>query len=473
VNSKNLIDELNKIFEDKRDFDKFFEVILGKIPEYIRLNPLKIQKEKLLKNLREKGFLLKENEFFPEAIQVIEKKFEISKTIEHFLGYFYIQSLSSMIPVKLLEINEDDKVLDICAAPGSKTTQAGIYLKNKGIIFSNDINIERLRALSHNVDRIGLLNCSINRIDGEKIGDIFFEEFDKVIVDPPCSSIGIVDKYPSIIKWWHPREIDKFYKVQREILKSAIKSLKPNGKLVYSTCTLSVKENEYLIDEMLKKYPVQVCEIKNLNISVRKGFRKFENFEFEKEIEKTIRIYPQDVLSEGFYIAVLSKKDSMKREEKFYLKDDRKFVDFENNEIKEAFNYLEQEFGLEKKFFEEFLFYLKKDEIWILSKKFKEIVNPFDLRRGMRFLRKHFKGYKLTTNFVQIFGHLFKNRILKIEEFEDAKKFCEGKDVKISSPFKGQVIVFYKDYPIGTGFFEGDILKSQIPRSRRIFEIEG
>lgn len=473
MSSKDIYNTLYEIFYNKEDFDKFFEILKKEIPTHIRVNLIKIEEQKLLKILNEKGFELKKNDFIPYAFEVIKKPFEISKTIEHYLGFFYIQSLSSMIPVEILDIKEEEKILDICAAPGSKTTQAGICLKNKGVILANDINIERLKALSHNIDRIGLLNVMVTRIDGEKIGDIFFEEFDKVMVDPPCSSLGILDKYPDILRWWHPREIDKFYRVQREIFKSAIKALKPEGKVVYSTCTLSIKENEYLIDEMIRNYPLEIIDIKNLKIPSRKGFKKFKDISFLDDIEKTIRIYPQDILSEGFYIALLHKKDTIKREKKFYLKDDRKLFDIDDKEINEVFIFLENEFGLARENFKDFLFYIKKDEIWILSKKIKEIINPFDLRRGMRFLRKYSKGYKLTTNFVQIFGKFIKNRKVELENFEDAKNFLLGKDIRISSKIKGQVVIFYKDFPLGVGIIQNDVLKSQVPKSRRIFEIEG
>lgn len=473
MNSKDIYNTLFEIFYDKKDFEKFLEILKKEVSTYIRVNLIKIEEEKLLNILNIKGFEFKKNDIIPYALEVVKKPFEISKTIEHYLGFFYIQSLSSMIPVEFLDIKEEEKILDICAAPGSKTTQAGILLKNKGVILANDVNIERLKALSHNIDRIGLLNTMITKIDGEKIGDIFFEEFDKVIVDPPCSSLGMIDKYPDILKWWHPREIDKFYRIQREIFKSAIKALKPEGKMVYSTCTLSIKENEYLIDEMVKNYPLEIIEIKNERIPSRKGFKKFKDFSFLDDIEKTIRIYPQDILSEGFYIALLYKKDTIKREKKFYLKDEKKLLDIEDKEIKEAFTFLENEFGFEKEHFKDFLFYVKKDEIWILSKNMKEIVNPFDLRRGLRFLRKYSKGYKLTTNFVQVFGKLIKNKRIELENFEEAKSFLLGKDIKISSNIKGQVVIFYKDFPLGVGVLQNDVLKSQVPKSRRIFEIEG
>jgi 16S rRNA (cytosine1407-C5)-methyltransferase len=404
---------------------------------------------------------------------VREGPFEISKTIEHFLGFFYIQSLSSMLPVEFLDTGNDHTILDLCSAPGSKTTQAGIILKNKGAILANDVNIDRLRALSHNLDRVGLLNVMVTKIKGEKIGELFFEQFDRVILDPPCSSLGTLAKNRSILKWWHPREIDRFYNIQRELFKSAIKALKPGGKMVYSTCTLSVKENEFLISEMVENYPLEILKIDELKIPFRKGIRKFKNLELLPEIERTIRIYPQDIDSEGFYIAVLIKNDALKREKRFYLKEDKKIVDPDNQELKKAFSYLENEFGISETHFKDFLFSVKKDEIWVFSRKLGAIKNPFDLRRGLRFLRKHKKGYKLTTNFIQLFGKFIKNRKLELEDFKDAKDFLEGRDIRISSPFKGQVVVFYKDYALGVGSVGTGILKSQIPKSRRIFEIGG
>ena len=152
---------LSEVFCDKKDFEDFIKIIESEIPQYIRINYLKIDKHSLIKALEQKGFKLRENQWVEEALRVEKSPFEVSKTMEHFLGFFYIQSLSSMLPVKFLDVKKEHKVLDLCSAPGSKTTQMGIMLNNSGAILANDINIERLRALSHNVDRMGLLNVMI------------------------------------------------------------------------------------------------------------------------------------------------------------------------------------------------------------------------------------------------------------------------------------------------------------------------
>lgn len=473
IDYKDFKDILTDVFRDEKDFREFIKSMDREPVQYIRVNPLKIEKDRLIETLRNKGFEIERNEWLRNVFRVKKVPFEISKTIEHFLGFFYIQSLSSMLPVKFVDIDGDHTILDLCSAPGSKTTQAGVMLRNKGAILANDVNIDRLRALSHNVDRIGLLNVMITKIKGEKIGELFFEQFDRVILDPPCSSLGTLAKNKSILKWWHPREIDKFYSIQRELFRSAIKALKPGGKMVYSTCTLSVKENEFLISEMVRNYPLEILKIDELKIPIRKGIRKFKGLELLPEVERTIRIYPQDIDSEGFYIAVLYKKDGLKREKRLYLREDKKIVDPDNQEVKKVFSYLENEFGIRKTHLEDFLFYMKKDGIWIFSRKLGSIKNPFDLRRGLRFLRKYKRGYRLTTNFIQLFGRFIKNRKVELEDFKDAKDFLEGRYIRISSPHKGQVVVFYKDYALGMGSAGTGILKSQVPKSRRIFQIEG
>lgn len=472
IDYNSLSEILSGIFYDKKDFENFINLMDEEIPEYIRVNFLKIEKNKLIDILKIKGFDVRENEWVEEALEIRGGEFEVSKTIEHFLGFFYIQSLSSMLPVKFLDIGKEHKILDICAAPGSKTTQMGVMLENEGAILANDLNIERLRALSHNVDRIGLLNVMITRINGEVIGDLFFEEFDRVILDPPCSSLGAIFKDKSILKWWHPREIDRFYNIQKKLFESSLKALKPEGKMVYSTCTLSLKENEFLVSEMMRRYPLEIVDVDYKKIPLRKGIRKYGDIELPEYIEKTLRVYPQDIKSEGFYIAVIYKRDGFKRNERIYLKDEKKILDADSEEIREVLSFLENEFGIEKRNFERFCFYLKRDEVWILSEKIKNIKNPFDLRRGLRFARKIKGGYKITTNAVQIFGKLVKNKRVYLEDFESARDFLEGRDIKISSPYMGQVVVFYKDYVLGVGSLKNGILKSQVPRSRRIFEIK-
>lgn len=278
------------------------------IPLTIRTNTLKIQAGELKSKLESKGFKLSEIDLAPGSFVVVEEPFPISKTLEHFAGLFYVQSLSSMLPSLILEPALNEMILDIASAPGSKTTHIAQLMKNTGIIIANDISIERLKVVAHQIDRLGILNTGITSIDGNRFGAIFPETFDKAIVDAPCSALGIISKANEVLNWWNIDEVKRLSNKQQQLLTSAVKSVKPGGIIVYSTCTLTVEENEVVIDSILKKFPLEIEEIKYKKTEFDEGITFYDGLSFDERLKKTVRIYPFKANTEGFFHSEIKKK---------------------------------------------------------------------------------------------------------------------------------------------------------------------
>ncbi|MFH1823555.1 MAG: RsmB/NOP family class I SAM-dependent RNA methyltransferase [archaeon] len=282
-----------------KEADKFWEVCEEPPRAIIRVNTLKITPEDLKKRLKWKISTIKD---FPEAI-VIETIYEpgaLGKSLEHQTGLYYVQELSSMMSPLALDPKPGETVLDLCAAPGSKTTQMAAMMKNKGLLIANDPQMNRLRALSTNLERCGVTNTIITRMNGATLCEKLAKRnmfFDKILLDAPCSGEGVMRSDPNVCTMWNPNMIKKIAGLQKKLMASALKCLKKGGILVYSTCTLEIEENEGVVQFALDKFPVELVEFK-LPIKTRGGFG----------ISKVKRIWPQDNDTEGFFVAKLRKK---------------------------------------------------------------------------------------------------------------------------------------------------------------------
>jgi NOL1/NOP2/sun family putative RNA methylase len=304
------------------DFEIFKKYSLSFLRRSIRINTIKISVNDLKKRL-EKTWNLEQIPWCKEGFYIEHIKKErrdIGNLIEHSLGYFYTQEAASMIPPIALEPKENDMVLDMAASPGSKTTQIAALMKNKGILIANDLTTERMKPLSLNIQRCGITNCIITLMQGQwfKKSNI---EFDKILVDAPCSGTGTIRKSLKTLRIWNPNMVRRLAGTQKQLIETAFNILKQNGTLVYSTCSLEPEENEAVIDFLLNKYDnakleeiklsnAQKSEISGTNsVGIKRSdpILEFEKQKYSEEIKKCLRIWPQDNDTEGFFIAKIKK----------------------------------------------------------------------------------------------------------------------------------------------------------------------
>ncbi|MFH1212239.1 MAG: NOL1/NOP2/sun family putative RNA methylase, partial [Candidatus Woesearchaeota archaeon] len=223
-------------------YDEFIKFSLSYINKCIRVNTLKITIPELKKRMSQNWNLkqipwCKEGFWIEHRGEGNEKRFDIGNTIEHQLGYIYVQDGASMIPPIALEPKPGEKVLDMCASPGSKTTEIAQLMENRGVIIANEMQCSRIIPLSANMQRCGVLNSVITAMAGErfpKAGMLF----DRILVDAPCSGTGTIRRNLKNIKMWSPELVKKMSLMQKSLISSAYQCLKQGGTLVYSTCTL-------------------------------------------------------------------------------------------------------------------------------------------------------------------------------------------------------------------------------------------
>lgn len=284
------------------NFKEFKQASLSKIPKSIRINTIKIEIKDL--KLRLNQFKLKQIPWCKEGFWIEGDRTDLGNLQEHGLGYFYIQEASSMIPAQILNPKKNDIILDMAAAPGSKTTHLAAIMKNTGIIIANDPDYTRIKALSMNIQRSGLTNTIITKMEGR-----FFKNFsfDKILLDAPCSGTGTIRKSPRTILEWNPNNIKRLSGIQRQLITNAFKNLKENGTLVYSTCTMEPEENEAVISYLLETNHNAKLEKISMNIKSSKPILEFEEEKYNSEIKKCLRIWPQDNNTDGFFIAKIRK----------------------------------------------------------------------------------------------------------------------------------------------------------------------
>lgn len=224
----------------------------------------------------------------------------------YFAGLYYLQEPSAMTPASRLPIEPGDRVLDLCAAPGGKSTELAARLNGTGLLVSNDISNSRAKALLKNLELFGASNAIIMSESPHRLADHFPEFFDKILIDAPCSGEGMFRKEPSVIKSWVQNGTEFYEKLQREIVTYALAMLKPGGMLLYSTCTFNPGENEGTIAYMKKLCP----ELTILPVEGYEGFcegRPDAILDGTEDMKRCVRIFPHKMQGEGHFVALLQK----------------------------------------------------------------------------------------------------------------------------------------------------------------------
>lgn len=270
----------------------------------LRVNNLKYNIQDLMKYFKDINIKFDRVLWYKDALVIKNanekdlQKLEIYKE-----GKIYLQSLPSMIPPLILAPAEGDRVLDLTAAPGGKTTEMASIMNGKGYILANELDKLRCERLKYNVEMQGADIVEVVNGRGEKIGENYKEQFDKVLLDAPCSGEGRFTIYNvQSYKQWSMKTVNELVKTQKKLFKSAYEALKPGGTLVYSTCTLNKLENEQIIDWALNNFNIKQ---ERIELDIKQAVPAFSNG-FDKNVGKAIRILPSKDM-EGFFVAKFTK----------------------------------------------------------------------------------------------------------------------------------------------------------------------
>lgn len=309
--------DFRKRMEDligKKDSDEFFEIAYYGSPSSIRINTLKISVEECKQRLEDYGWKLDQPiEKHPEILIIKSrlKPGELGKTKEHLLGYYYVQDISSMLPLLVLLPTKEDIFLDLCASPGSKTTQAAAMMENSGVLIANELSLGRISILNSNLERCGVSNAIVTKNDGVRFCKRVRKKtkfvFDKILVDAPCSGEGTLRKSLKTFNMWNEKVIFNLSKIQKRLAVEALKCLSVGGEMIYSTCTLGPEENEAVVDFLIKNFEIEILDIEIGGIKLREGVVSWRGEEYDSQVQKCRRLYPQDNNTDGFFLCKIRK----------------------------------------------------------------------------------------------------------------------------------------------------------------------
>lgn len=311
-----------------RESEAFFKTYDQKRAFGLRANLLKITADQL-KNIP--GFHLQPIPFCSAGFYYTESD-EPGKHPFHQAGLYYIQEPSAMFVADTLDAKPGERVLDLCAAPGGKSTQIAVSMHNQGLLVSNEIYPKRAKVLSENMERMGITNALVTNETSEHLADYFPGNFDKILVDAPCSGEGMFRKDPDAMRYWSPDHVRACATLQSQILDHAYSMLREEGILVYSTCTFSPEEDERAIEQFLEKYPdLELLPVEKTG-GITDGQPQWAD-PVNPELSKTARLWPHHLNGEGHFVAKLQKHGTaptrkirlMPSEKETLLKDYRTF----------------------------------------------------------------------------------------------------------------------------------------------------
>lgn len=304
-----LAEKLFQLFTPREAF-AFFEANETARPVVIRTNTLRTQRRELAQSLINRGVTLEPvGKWSKVGLQIFESQVPLGATPEYLAGHYILQAASSFLPVMALAPQERERILDMAAAPGGKTTYMAALMKNTGCIFANDSNKSRAKGLIGNIHRLGAKNTIVCNYDGREFPKVI-GGFDRVLLDAPCSGTGVIAKDPSVKTNKTEKDFMQLPHLQKQLLLSAIDSVdhssKTGGYIVYSTCSVTVEENEQVIQYALSRRPnVKIVET-GLTFGVE-GFVNYVGKTFDAKMKFARRFYPHKYNIDGFFVCKLKK----------------------------------------------------------------------------------------------------------------------------------------------------------------------
>jgi len=384
-----------------------------------------------------------------------EDALPLGSTAEHLSGLFYIQEASSMLPVAALFADENQplRVMDVAAAPGSKTTQIAARMGNQGAILANEFSASRVKVLHANISRCGISNVALTHFDGRVFGAAVPESFDAILLDAPCSGEGVVRKDPDALKNWSVASNLEIAATQRELIDSAFHALRPGGTLIYSTCTLNRDENESVCLWLKEQYP-QAVEFLPLDAL-------FEGAKAALTPEGFLQVFPQIFDCEGFFVARLRKTAAIDAlpAPKFKV-GNFPFAPLKGRETAQI-TAAAQKVGLH--WDENLRLWQRDKEIWLFPVEIEPLIGKVRFSRiGMRLAEVHNKGYRWQHEAVIALAGSDNSFALTHKE---AEEWYRGRDVyPEQTPPADEMIVTFQGFPLGLAKKVGSRLKNSYPR---------
>ena len=444
---------------DEAELQRFLAISQQPLRKSVRVNTLKISVADFLARTAQYGWRLTPVPWCAEGfwIERDDESLPLGSVAEHLSGLFYIQEASSMLPVTALFAAAPDaqQVMDMAAAPGSKTTQLAALMHNRGAILANEYSASRVKVLHANMSRCGVSNVALTHFDGRVFGAALPEQFDAILLDAPCSGEGVVRKDADALRNWTLASTEAIAATQRDLIDSAFHALRRGGVLIYSTCTLNTIENQQVIAWLLARYPdaIEILSLQDL----------FAGAEAALTPEGYLHVFPHRFDSEGFFVARLRKTASVpplpapgyKLGKLPFAPASRKF----SAEVMQA----AAKVGLQ---WDESLTLWQRDkELWLFPASAEQWLNKVRFSRiGLKLAETFPKGYRWQHEAVMALARPDASLAFALNEAE-AESWYRGQDIHPETlPDRDEVIVTWQQQPLGLAKKVGNRIKNSYPR---------
>lgn len=430
------LDKMKSILEE--NYTDFLSVFDGAPYFGLRINTSKISKDQFLQT---PPFKLEEVSWCKDGFYY-DPEDEPSHHPYYNAGLYYLQEPSAMAPGSFLDIEKGDYVLDICSAPGGKATQLACKLNNTGILVSNDISASRQNATLRNLERFGISNSFVISDDPEHLAEKWPASFDKILVDAPCSGEGMFRKDPSLIKAWLERGNEYYADLQKKIMDSAVRMLKPGGGLLYSTCTFSPLEDEEVVRHVLDNNPdLTLLPVKH------PGFEPG----IMEVLENCARLYPHKLKGEGHFLALFQKAGTSDKT----LNKKNPFT-CDNNAVNEFMKYISKDFS-------NYEVRILKDKVLFVPETSLSFDSVMVLRSGLLAGTIRKDVFEPSQQLAMALRKDEFNQIIELNSDDIlTDKYLKGETIRVSSSFKGWVLVTCDGYPLGFGKISNGVIKNKI-----------
>ena len=374
----------------------------------------------------------------------------------YYAGLYYLQEPTAMTPAALLPVQPGDRVLDLCAAPGGKSTELAAKLKGEGLLFSNDISNSRAKALLKNLELFGAGPICVTSESPEKLAEYLPEFFDKILVDAPCSGEGMFRKDSGLIKDWLEHGPDYYAPIQKNIVSQAVKMLRPGGLLLYSTCTFAKQEDEKVIQWILENNPsMELMKLPDFHGFAR-GF----------EMEECIRLFPHKIKGEGHFLGLMRKKDLGDGEKiQGNIQENRRKQIKMPEEAEKFLKEIKSSDGKERLFSDQSRLYIKEDSLYFLPKDFPYHARLRYLRTGLllgQIKKNRFEPSQALAMFLKKCN--YPRTISFSREDERVIRYLKGETIILKDTEKlaeGWCLVCAEGFPLGWAKGNKGVLKNK------------
>jgi len=427
-------------------------------PPAIRINLLKTSRTEFLRYLDTHGQKYRTIPFSPDGLILDRDDLPLSHSMAFFTGKFQYQGVASQLPVNMLTVKPGEKVLDMAASPGSKSTQLASRMQQAGILVLNDSSVQRMQPLNVNMQRSGAVNHYTLNLRGERLGLLYSQYFDKVLLDAPCTALGTLGENNEVRHWWRLAKLEKLAHIQDQLLISAFKSLKIGGEMVYATCSVAPEENELVVQRLIEKYPVSILPPPE-QIAGRfdEGFTKYGSKKLHPDLSGAVRIFPHRHHMEGFFAIRLRKEDSFKNAPPRKL-NILKTSDPSLPTILAVLQAISQTWGIDPDFWSGYRYLLTKARLWMTSREIETVPADHLVSAGLLLAEKKLAGWKLVTGSVQFLGKRIKKRCIELGQLE-LKRLFFGQGLPYRGDKEAYYILAYRGDPIASVYSSGSELK--------------